>query len=78
MLNCLALITQALLQTCESSVQGRMDHIAGQVSGFQGRLAELQAQHQALQQQSGDGKELLDKLRVSTFAISPVFFSRAP
>ena len=63
--------TQALLHAMESTVQDKIDHLSKQLSGeFKDHIAKLQARHRALGcdcSTKGDGKELLDKLRVSTF-----------
>jgi hypothetical protein len=62
--------TQALLHAMESTVQDKIDHLSTQLSGeFKDHIAKLQARHRALGcdcSTKGDGKELLDKLRVCT------------
>jgi len=61
---------QALLHAMESNVEDKINHVSKQLSGeFKDHMAELQARHRTLGcdcSTKGNGKELLDKLRVST------------
>jgi hypothetical protein len=54
----------------ESNVEDKINHVSKQLSGeFKDHMAELQARHRTLGcdcSTKGNGKELLDKLRVST------------